>query len=159
MRNTSAYTTDFSGGNGGDGKKEKTDYASQLADARVKAQQTTEKLRIQIMQEGIAKRKALAKQEYDEQLADIDKQERDTIAKMDKARKQGDNIPQSQYDDVKNKAKTNRILAEQVYNEQIFQIEQEYRNKSSQALIDYYEEYGTYQEKRLAIAQDGPADK
>lgn len=151
---TSAYTTDFSGGNGGDGKKEKTDYASQLADARVKAQQTTEKLRLQIMQEGIAKRKALAKQEYDEQLADIDKQERDTIDKMDKARKQGDNIPQSQYDDVKNKAKTNRILAEQVYNEQIFQIEQEYRNKSSQALIDYYEEYGTYQEKRLAIAQD-----
>lgn len=141
---------------GGDNtnKKEKTDYASQLADARVKAQQTTEKLRLQIMQEGIEKRKALAKQEYDEQLADIDKQERDTIAKMDKARKQGDNIPQSQYDDVKNKAKTNRILAEQVYNEQIFQIEQEYRNKSSQALIDYYEEYGTYQEKRLAIAQD-----
>lgn len=141
---------------GGDNtnKKEKTDYASQLADARVKAQQTTEKLRLQIMQEGIAKRKALAKQEYDEQLADIDKQERDTIAKMDKARKQGDNIPQSQYDEVKNKAKTNRILAEQVYNEQIFQIEQEYRNKSSQALIDYYEEYGTYQEKRLAIAQD-----
>lgn len=135
-------------------KKGKNDYASQLADARVKAQQTTEKLRIQIMQEGIAKRKALAKQEYDEQLADIDKQERDTIDKMDKARKQGDNIPQSQYDDVKNKAKTNRILAEQVYNEQIFQIEQEYRNKSSQALIDYYEEYGTYQEKRLAIAQD-----
>lgn len=141
---------------GGDNtnKKEKNDYASQLADARVKAQQTTEKLRIQIMQEGIAKRKALAKQEYDEQLADIDKQERDTIAKMDQARKQGDNIPQSQYDDVKNRAKTNRILAEQVYNEQVFQIEQEYRNKSSQALIDYYEEYGTYQEKRLAIAQD-----
>lgn len=135
-------------------KKEKTDYASQLADARVKSQQTTEKLRLQIMQEGIAKRKALAKQEYDEQLADIDKQERDTIAKMDQARKQGDNIPQSQYDDVKNRAKTNRILAEQVYNEQIFQIEQEYRDKSSQALIDYYEEYGTYQEKRLAIAQD-----
>lgn len=132
----------------------KTDYASQLADARVKAQQTTEKLRLQIMLEGIAKRKALAKQEYDEQLADIDKQERDTIAKMNKARKQGDNIPQSQYDDVKNKAKTNRILAEQVYNEQIFQIEKEYRDKSSQALIDYYKEYGTYQEKRLAIAQD-----
>lgn len=132
----------------------KTDYAFQLADARVKAQQTTEKLRLQIMLEGIAKRKALAKQEYDEQLAGIDKQERDTIAKMDKARKQGDNIPQSQYDDVKNKAKTNRILAEQVYNEQIFQIEKEYHDNSSQALIDYYKEYGTYQEKRLAIAQD-----
>ena len=51
---TSAYTTDFSGSSKKQ-KEEKTDYASQLADARVKAQQTTEKLRIQIMQEGIAK--------------------------------------------------------------------------------------------------------
>lgn len=135
-------------------QKQKTDYASQLADARVKAQQTTEKLRLQIMVEGIAKRKALARQEYDEQLADIDKQERDTIAKMDKARKQGDNIPQSQYDEVKNTANTNRMLAEQMYNEKIYQIEQEYRDKATQSLIDYNKQYGTYQEKRLAIAMD-----
>lgn len=134
--------------------KEKTDYASQLADARVKAQQTTEKLRIQIMQEGIAKRMALAKQEYDDSIADIDKQERDTLDKMDQARKQGDNIPQSQYDDVKNTANTNRVLAEQVYNEKIYQIEQEYQDKATQSLIDYNKEYGTYQEKRLAIAMD-----
>lgn len=132
----------------------KTDYASQLADARVKAQQTTEKLRIQIMQEGIAKRMALAKQEYDESVADIDKQERDMLAKMDQARKQGDNIPQSQYDDVKNTANTNRMLAEQVYNEKIYQIEQEYRDKATQSLIDYNKQYGTYQEQRLAIAMD-----
>lgn len=144
--------------NGGGGEtgtgSEKTDYASQLADARIRAQQTTEKLRIQIMQEGIAKRMALAKQEYDDSIADIDKQERDTLAKMDKARKQGDNIPQSQYDDVKNTANTNRMLAEQVYNEQIYQIEQEYRDKATQSLIDYNKQYGTYQEKRLAIAMD-----
>lgn len=136
------------------GGNEKTDYASQLADARVKAQQTTEKLRLQIMLEGIAKRKSLAKQEYDDSIADIDKQERDTLAKMNKARKQGDNIPQSQYDSVKQEAQTQRILAQQVYNEQIFQIEKEYQDKSSQSLIDYYKEYGTYQEKKLAIAQD-----
>ena len=130
------------------------DYASELADARVRAQQTTEKLRIQIMQEGIAKRMALAKQEYDDSIADIDKQERDTLAKMDKARKQGDNIPQSQYDAVKESAKNNRVLAEQVYNEQIYQIEQEYRDKATKILIDYNKQYGTYQEKRLAIAMD-----
>lgn len=130
------------------------DYASELADARIRAQQTTEKLRIQIMQEGIAKRMALAKQEYDESVADINKQERDTLAKMDQARKQGDNIPQSQYDAVKESAKNNRVLAEQVYNEQIYQIEQEYRDKATQSLIDYNKQYGTYQEKRLAIAMD-----
>jgi len=149
----SAYTTDFSGSSKKQ-KEEKTDYASQLADARVKAQQTTEKLRIQIMQEGIAKRMAMAKQEYDESVADIDKQERDMLAKMDQARKQGDNIPQSQYDEVKNTANTNRMLAEQVYNEKIYQIEQEYRDKATQSLIDYNKQYGTYQEKRLAIAMD-----
>lgn len=151
---TSAYIDDELDGSYSKSTKEKTDYASQLADARIRAQQTTEKLRIQIMQEGIAKRMALAKQEYDDSIADIDKQERDTLAKMDKARKQGDNIPQSQYDAVKESAKNNRVLAEQVYNEQIYQIEQEYRDKATQSLIDYNKEYGTYQEKRLAIAMD-----
>lgn len=149
-----ALTTDFSGGSGRTGKKEKTDYASQLSDARVKAQQTTEKLRLQIMVEGIAKRKALARQEYDEQLSDIDKQERDTIAKMDKARKQGDNIPQSQYDAVRQKAQEQRILAQQLYNDQLLQIDKEYNDKVTQSFIDYNKQYGTYQEKRLAIAMD-----
>lgn len=150
---TSAYTTDFSGSSQKQ-KEEKTDYASQLADARVKAQQTTEKLRLQIMVEGIAKRKALARQEYDEQLADIDKQERDTIAKMDKARKQGENIPQSQYDAVRQKSQEQRILVQQLYNDQLLQIDKEYNDKVTQSFIDYNKQYGTYQEKRLAIAMD-----
>lgn len=150
---TSAYTTDFSGSSKKQ-KEEKTDYASQLADARVKAQQTTEKLRLQIMVEGIARRKVLARQEYDEQLSDIDKQERDTIAKMDKARKQGDNIPQSQYDAVRQKAQEQRILAQQLYNDQLLQIDKEYNDKVTQSFIDYNKQYGTYQEKRLAIAMD-----
>lgn len=151
---TSAYIDDGLDGNYSKSTKEKTDYASQLADARVKAQQTTEKLRLQIMVEGIAKRKALARQEYDEQLSDIDKQERDTIAKMDKARKQGDNIPQSQYDAVRQKAQEQRILAQQLYNDQLLQIDKEYNDKVTQSFIDYNKQYGTYQEKRLAIAMD-----
>lgn len=150
---TSAYTTDFSGSSKKQ-KEEKTDYASQLSDARVKAQQTTEKLRLQIMVEGIARRKVLARQEYDEQLADIDKQERDTIAKMDQARKQGDNIPQSQYDAVRQKSQEQRILAQQLYNDQLLQIDKEYNDKVTQSFIDYNKQYGTYQEKRLAIAMD-----
>ena len=76
------FESNRGGGETGPGY-EKPDYDSQLADARIRAQQTTEKLRIQIMQEGIAKRMALAKQEYDDSIADIDKQDRDTLAKMD----------------------------------------------------------------------------
>ena len=145
------FESNGGGGETGTGSG-KTDYASQLADARVKAQQTTEKLRIQIMQEGIAKRKALAKQEYDEQLADIDKQERDTIAKMDKARKQGDNIPQSQYDEVKTEADEQRLLAEKILAEKIYQINKEYLDKTLDAEIEYNKQYGTWQEKREAVA-------
>ena len=104
------------------------------------------------MQEGIAKRKALAKQEYDEQLADIDKQERDTIAKMDKARKQGDNIPQSQYDEVKTEADEQRLLAEKILAEKIYQINKEYLDKTLDAEIEYNKQYGTWQEKREAVA-------
>lgn len=145
------FESNGGGGETGTGSG-KTDYASQLADARVKAQQTTEKLRIQIMQEGIAKRKALAKQEYDEQLADIDKQERDTIAKMDKARKQGDNIPQSQYDEVKTEADEQRLLAEKILADKIYQINKEYLDKTLDAEIEYNKQYGTWQEKREAVA-------
>ena len=145
------FESNGGGGETGTGSG-KTDYASQLADARVKAQQTTEKLRIQIMQEGIAKRKALAKQEDDEQLADIDKQERDTIAKMDKARKQGDNIPQSQYDEVKTEADEQRLLAEKILAEKIYQINKEYLDKTLDAEIEYNKQYGTWQEKREAVA-------
>lgn len=145
--------------NGGGGEtgtgSEKTDYASQLADARVKAQQTTEKLRLQIMLEGIAKRKALAKQEYDDSIADIDKQERDTLAKMDKARKQGDNIPQSQYESVRQEAQTQRILAQQVLNKKLLDIDNEYQNKAIEAQITYNKQYGTYAEQRAAIIAEG----
>ena len=135
-------------------RKQKTDYASQLADARVKAQQTTEKLRLQIMLEGIAKRKALAKQEYDDSIADIDKQERDTLAKMDKARKQGDNIPQNQYDDVKNTANTNRLLAKEIYNKKLLQIDNDYYSQAEKDMLEYDKKYGSYQDKQLAIIKE-----
>ena len=135
-------------------KSTKTDYATQLADARVKAQQTTEKLRLQIMLEGIAKRKALAKREYDNTISDIDKQERDTLAKMDKARKQGDNIPQNQYDDVKNTANTNRLLAKEIYNKKLLQIDNDYYSQAEKDMLEYDKKYGSYQDKQLAIIKE-----
>ena len=81
-------------GNGQSGSGAAThDYTSELLDARVRAQQTTEKLRLQIIQEGAAKRKAAARQEYEEAVADIDRQERDTLARMDKGAEAGGQHP------------------------------------------------------------------
>ena len=87
------------------------DYASRLAEARLRAEQETERLRIQIQQEGYDRRRALAKQEYEETLAAIEKQQKDTVAEMDKAKAEGSVIPQAQYDSVNEEAGRMRVTA------------------------------------------------
>lgn len=69
--------------------KSARDYQDELADARVKAQQKLEAARIAVMKDGIEKRRKLAKQELEESLAGINKQERDTLKKMEEAEKNG----------------------------------------------------------------------
>ena len=139
----------------GNGGKPKTDYASRLSEARLRAQQTTERLRIQIMQEGMEKRRALARQEYEEAIADIDRQEQDTLATMDAARKQGDIIPDNQYEQVRQNANRQRILQQQVLNQKLTDIDREYQERSIEAQIEYNKQYGTYAEKRAAIIAEG----
>ena len=130
------------------------DYASRLAEARLRAEQETERLRIQIQQEGYDRRRALAKQEYEETLADIEKQQKDTVAEMDKAKAEGSVIPQAQYDSVNEEADRMRVTAREKLNLQLQQIDKDYNKQAAQDLIDYNKQYGTYAEKRLAIAQD-----
>lgn len=130
------------------------DYASRLAEARLRAEQETERLRIQIQQEGYDRRRALAKQEYEETLAAIEKQQKDTVAEMDKAKAEGSVIPQAQYDSVNDEADRMRVTAREKLNLQLQQIDKEYNEQAAQDLIDYNKQYGTYAEKRLAIAQD-----
>lgn len=152
---TSDYAKEFSGSGGTSGGNSSQDYASQLSEARLRAQQTTERLRIQIMQEGIEKRRALARQEYEEAIADIDKQEQDTLATMDAARKQGDIIPDSQYEQVRQSADRQRILQQQVLNQKLTDIDREYQDRSIEAQIEYNKQYGTYAEQRAAIIAEG----
>lgn len=130
------------------------DYASRLAEARLRAEQETERLRIQIQQEGFARRRALTKQEYEETLAAIEKQQKDTVAEMDKAKAEGSVIPQAQYDSVNEEADRMRVTAREKLNLQLQQIDKEYNEQAAQDLIDNNKQYGTYAEKRLAIAQD-----
>ena len=143
------------GGKTGKGEEAKKDYATELAEARLRAEQTVERLRIQLMQEGIEKRKALARQEYDEQKADIDRQEQETLAKMDAARKQGDTITDSQYEQVRQNANQQRILQQQVLNRKLTDIDREYQEQAIEAQIAYNKQYGTYAEQRAALIAEG----
>ena len=148
-------TTTMTETGGNVGTQDKKDYATELAEARLRAEQTVERLRIQLMQEGIEKRKTMARQEYDEQKADIDRQEQETLAKMDAARKQGDTITDSQYEQVRQNANQQRILQQQVLNRKLTDIDREYQEQAIEAQIAYNKQYGTYAEQRASIIAEG----
>lgn len=132
----------------------KQDYATQLAEARLKAQQTVEKLRIQLMMDSREKRRAIAEQEYKETIADIDRTERETIATLDKSKKQGDVVTDADYKAVRDNATTQRALQQLALNKELEAIDRDYYDKAAEAMIAYNKEYGTYQEKRAAIAAE-----
>ena len=136
------------------GSSTKQDYATQLAEARLKAQQTVEKLRIQLMMDSREKRRAIAEQEYKETIADIDRTERETIATLDKSKKQGDIVTDADYKAVRDNAITQRALQQLALNKELEAIDRDYYDKAAEAMIAYNKEYGTYQEKRAAIAAE-----
>lgn len=131
------------------------DYQDELADARIRAQQKLESARISVMQEGIRKRQALARQELDESLAQIDKEERDTLKKMDEAeKKRGVKSTPEERQAVRDNASQQRALATMGYLKESYGIEKEFRDRNLREWVEYYKEYGTYQEKRSALDKE-----
>lgn len=135
--------------------KSARDYQDELADARIRAQQKLEAARISVMREGVRKRQALARQELDESLAQIDKEERDTLKKMDEAeKKRGVKSTPEERQAVKDNASQQRLVAYQQYAKEFYTADKEWKEKDLQSWIDYNKEYGTYQQKRLAIMRE-----
>lgn len=131
------------------------DYQDKLADARIRAQQKLEAARISVMREGVRKRQALARQELDESLAQIDKEERDTLKKMDEAeKKRGVKSTPEERQAVKDNASQQRALATMGYLKESYDIEKEFRDRNLREWVEYYKEYGTYQEKRAALDKE-----
>lgn len=156
----SVNVTDYITGGGGEKENKDTgksarDYQDELADARIRAQQKLEAARISVMREGIRKRQALARQELDESLAQIDKEERDTLKKMDEAeKKRGVKSTPEERQAVKDNASQQRLVAYQQYAKEFYTADKEWQEKDLQSWIDYNKEYGTYQQKRLAIMRE-----
>ncbi|MEL5894174.1 hypothetical protein AAE250_11785 [Bacteroides sp. GD17] len=135
-----------------------SDKANEISDAELKARQKINDMTIVLMKEGEEKKKALARKQFDEELARIDQEERDRLKALQKAQKNGMAVTPEQVATVKDQAKQQRDLAGEQYIKDFYDVEKEYAERSKklkkekiQALIDYNKEYGTYQEKRLAI--------
>lgn len=135
--------------------KSARDYQDELADARIRAQQKLEAARISVMREGVRKRQALARQELDESLAQIDKEERDTLKKMDEAeKKRGVKSTSEERQAVRDNASQQRAMATMGYLKESYDIEKEFRDRNLREWVEYYKEYGTYQEKRAALDKE-----
>lgn len=135
--------------------KSARDYQDELADARIKAQQKLEAARIAVMKDGIEKRQKLAKQELEETLAGINKQERDTLKKMEEAeKKRGVKSTPEEKKAVKTNAQQQRLVAYQQYAKDLYAIDKEFQDKDLKSWIEYNKEYGTYQQRRTAIMKE-----
>ena len=137
-----------------DGGRNASDYQDALSDARLRAQRKLEDARIALMAEGSAKRKALLRQEYEQTLAAIDKEERELLSRLEKSKKAGNPIAPGEADRIRQDASSQRVVAGVQYMQDVYDEEKQFREKDRQAWIDYNREYGSYQEKRLAITQD-----
>ena len=137
-----------------DGGRNASDYQDALSDARLRAQRKLEDARIALMAEGRAKRKALLRQEYEQTLAAIDKEERELLSRLEKSKKAGNPVAPGEADRIRQDASSQRVIAGVRYMQEVYEEEKQFREKDRQAWIDYNREYGSYQEKRLAITQD-----
>lgn len=143
------------------GSFDKEAKANEIADAELKARQKINDMTLALTEEGEAKKKVFARKQFDDELARIDKEERERLRALQAAQKNGMTVTPEQVATVKGQAKQQRDLAGEQYIKDFFNLEKEYADKSKklkaekiQALIEYNKEYGTYEEKRLAIEME-----
>lgn len=142
----------------GDGKTtggaDKKDYQTELAEARLRAQQKFEAATVQVMQEGYEKRRKQAKLEYDEELARIDRQEKKLTEKLDKAKKSGKKVSADDYKQVQSDGSTERAAALLVYEGELDKINKEVTEKERKKLEEYAKQFQGYIAKRTSTKKD-----
>lgn len=131
----------------------KTNYAAELAEARIKAQQKLERMLIETMQDGFKKRQALAAQQLQEEIARINADEKAQLDTIKKARASGQTVDTNAEQQVMDNAQQQRLTANNIYLQKVANNEKEWQEQSLQSWIAYYEKYGTYAQQRVAIIQ------
>ena len=136
----------------GDGKTtggtDKKDYQTELAEARLRAQQKLEAATVQVMQEGYEKRRKLAKLEYQEELSRIDRQEKKLKDKLDRAKQSGKKVSPDEYKQVQNDAGTERAAALMIYENELDKINKEATEVERKKLEEYANQFQGYITKR-----------
>lgn len=130
-----------------------TNYAAELAEARIKAQQKLERMLIETIQDGFKKRQALAAQQLQEEIARINADEKTQLDTIKKARAAGQSVDTNAEQQVQDNAQQQRKAANNKYLQDSAKIEKKWQEQSLQSWIAYYEKYGNYAQQRVAIIQ------
>ncbi len=139
----------------GDGKTtggaDKNGYQTELAEARLRAQQKLEAATVQVMQEGYEKRRKQAKLEYDEELARIDRQEKKLTERLDNAKKSGKKVSVNDYKQVQSDGSTERSAALMIYENELDKINKEATEVERKKLEEYANQFQGYITKRTLM--------
>lgn len=127
---------------------DKNDYHTELAEARLRAQQKLEAATVQVMQEGYEKRRKQAKLEYDEELARIDRQEKKLTERLDNAKKSGKKVSANDYKQVQSDGSTERSAALMIYENELDKINKEATEVERKKLEEYANQFQGYITKR-----------
>ena len=122
----------------------KESLLAKASDADLKARQKIEAMKIDIMQKGAAKEKAAARLRFDEELARIDKEEKERLAALEKSKKNGLPVTKEQVTTVTDQSNTQRKLASEVYVKEFLGIEKDYadtQQKKFDTLVNKYQDY------------------
>lgn len=139
----------YNGDNGKtSGGNDMTNYQTELADARVRAQQKLEAALVAVKQEGYEKRRELAKLEYQAELAEIDKREKKMTEKLDNARKNGKTVSPEEYKQVKENANIERSAALISYEGELDKINEDASSAERKKLEEYAKQFQGYITKR-----------
>lgn len=139
----------YNGDNGKtSGGSDATNYQTELADARVRAQQKLEAALVAVKQEGYEKRRELAKLEYQAELAEIDKREKKMTEKLDSARKNGKAVSPEEYKQVKESANIERSAALISYEGELDKINEDASSAERKKLEEYAKQFQGYITKR-----------
>ena len=113
----------------------------EIAKAILDLQDANEKEQIDLMEDGTEKRLALSKYEYEQRKEELDRQHKELVSKR------GGNLTE----DEEKSFTDARLLNERRYQDEVKDIISEEFELRQRDMSEYLEQYGTYQQQKLAI--------
>ena len=135
-------------------QKRQAEWRQKIADDDLKVRKEIQDKLLAAMKEGDETEETLAREAFDKEMDRIEQQRQERQAKLEEAQKDGVNITPEQVSNVDNEAVQQSNIAAANYQKALDDMEKRRQQEELQAKNNYLKEYGSYEQKRLAITTD-----